>query len=277
MLCAFPITLSPPGTQVPCGQCMPCRVRRQKAWAGRILLELGLHQVTSWVTLTYNDDSIPSYVGSDGTLCTTLYPEHLRLLFKRLRKRQPFRYFACGEYGKKENSFRPHYHALLFGVDPGFLAHKDFLEGLWGKGFVTVDDANQDAKYRASYVAHYTVKKLNASAIDLLDGQHPEFARMSMRPGIGCPAVTKMASAMNRRGVVQWIAETGDVPAFFRIDGRLYPLDTTVRTKLREALGVPAKAADRLRKPEADYDLTLEQRQAWHDKMHARLPSHGSL
>ena len=45
------------------------------------------------------------------------------------------------------------------------------------------------------YIAGYTVKKMTAASDSRLDGLHPEFARMSLRPGIGARAVEAIYKA----------------------------------------------------------------------------------
>lgn len=57
----------------------------------------------------------------------TLDKTDLQNFFKRLRKNhngnEKISYYACGEYGTK--NWRPHYHAILFGVEP------DQVEQAW--------------------------------------------------------------------------------------------------------------------------------------------------
>lgn len=74
-----------------------------------------MHEKEYWdkagfVTLTYNDEHIP--------LGETLVKKDLRNFFKRLRKNTglKIKFFASGEYGEKYD--RPHYHAIIFGIDP---------------------------------------------------------------------------------------------------------------------------------------------------------------
>lgn len=87
-----------------CGQCRDCRLRRTREWAIRCTHEAQMHDRSSFVTLTFAEDP--------GTVCK----KDLQLWLKRLRKKMgKLRYYACGEYGEKFG--RPHYHAILFGVD----------------------------------------------------------------------------------------------------------------------------------------------------------------
>ena len=100
---------------LPCGQCIGCRLERSRQWAVRCMYEASLHTCNSFLTLTYDDDHIR---WSPVTGEQTLYKRDLQLFMKRLRKHlEPLkvRFFACGEYG--DNTYRPHYHVILFGYD----------------------------------------------------------------------------------------------------------------------------------------------------------------
>lgn len=158
--------------------------------------EAQLHRRNCFITLTYNDEHLPR-PGS-------LVPGHLRDFFKRARHvLGPFRYFACGEYG--DLNWRPHYHALLFGVD--FPDRQPFkkrgdtiayvsatLSRLWHhKGFCSVGEVTPQS---AAYCARYALKKVGGeqaefyySELDPYTGElvpiEPEFSRMSLKPGIG--------------------------------------------------------------------------------------------
>lgn len=61
-----------------------------------------------FLTLTYDDEHLP--------ITGSLVKKDLQNFWKRLRKdyEKPIRYYACGEYG--DNTMRPHYHAIVFGL-----------------------------------------------------------------------------------------------------------------------------------------------------------------
>lgn len=101
--------LYPDGLLVPCGKCLNCRIQKRSEWALRLLHESEFWYEKSFITLTYDDDHIPEN--------NSLKKEHLQLFLKRLRKNlgnRRIKYYACGEYG--EQTQRPHYHLILFGV-----------------------------------------------------------------------------------------------------------------------------------------------------------------
>lgn len=182
---------------VPCGSCIGCRIDRSRQWALRCVHESKSHARSSFLTLTYNDQNLPpgnSLVKSD-----------LQNFFKRLRNScGPFRYYACGEYGEKDN--RPHYHVICFGLDfsedrkkfttnsrGDYLYKSQNLTDIWDKGHCLLGLFNYST---AAYTARYCMKKmtgkdsaLHYTRVDLSTGEEyqvlPEFALMSLKPGIG--------------------------------------------------------------------------------------------
>lgn len=181
--------------ELPCGQCIGCREKRVAAWSLRCVYESQMHEHSVFVTLTYDDDHVPSDY--------SLNYRHFQLFMKRLRKRKgAVRFYMCGEYG--EDFSRPHYHACLFGCffddreifrtrsDGVKLYTSKVLSDLWPFGFSSVGDVTPES---ARYVAGYVMKKITGAAAEdhyrIVDGitgeiyqREPEFSRMSLRPGI---------------------------------------------------------------------------------------------
>lgn len=173
---------------LPCGQCIGCRLERSRRWAVRLMHEAKLHERNSFLTLTYDDSHVPADM--------SLNVEHFQLFMKRLRKRcsEPLRFFHCGEYG--EQTARPHYHCCLFGEDfsrdrrlyrttprGDRLYNSDFLSDVWGLGHAVVGDLTFES---AAYVARYCLKKVSGdAAASHYAGRRPEYVTMSRRPGIG--------------------------------------------------------------------------------------------
>jgi len=206
-----------------CGQCMPCRINRRHQWVSRIMLESYLHAADRqcFVSFTYSPDRYPA----DGSLRKT----DLQLFFKRLRKRVgPVRYFAVGEYGG--GTARAHYHIALFGT-----ADAAAISESWGQGFVHVGELNEKS---AGYLAGYIAKGMTRGEDVRLEGRCPEFARMSLKPGIGAGVADSFAQAATTRGGVRQIASTGDVPSSYRVAGRIWPLGRYIRRKVRGQLGM---------------------------------------
>lgn len=188
--------------RIPCGYCVGCRTAKRSSWALRCLLESKMHERNAFITLTYDDDHYPAK-GS-------LYYRDVQLFMKRLRNfTGPFRFFVAGEYG--EDNFRPHWHLLMFGHNLNDLTtHRsvfsrygvyssDTLSKAWPHGFHSVGELNRTtATYTCSYIDkkfvgpnsddHYTRVDWRTGELTTVE---PEFARMSLRPGIGRPWLEK--------------------------------------------------------------------------------------
>lgn len=187
--------------QIACQQCSGCRLKRSREWAMRCLHEKQLHKNTCFITLTYNDDNLPEH--------NRLVYRDFQLFMKRLRKAaqqgmnqensecradrhqdkdgQPvtrIKFYMCGEYG--EQLGRPHFHAILFGVDftdrlyikktpsGSKLYRSERLERLWNKGFSSVADVTFES---AAYVARYVMKKRTG------DGNKTEYEILDLETG----------------------------------------------------------------------------------------------
>lgn len=176
--------------EVPCGYCVGCRLERARQWSLRLHHESMYHEDAYFLTLTYEDKHIRL-----GDEVPTLVPDDLQKFWKRLRKEyqtKGIKYFACGEYG--DNTYRPHYHAIVFGFHIDDLVVWKYdglnttytsarLESVWKMGRVIIGPVTQES---AAYVARYTIKKQYGVRHDSYYGElgiEPEFVRMSK--GIG--------------------------------------------------------------------------------------------
>lgn len=184
--------------QVPCGRCVGCRLERARQWSVRMMHEARQHPDNCFVTLTYDDARLPAD--------RSLNKKHFQDFMKRLRKSvapKRISYFHSGEYS--DDKWRPHYHAIIFNHD--FRDSKFYrfngrgdrvctsaeLERLWGFGSCFVGAVTFES---AGYVARYCLKKvLGDKAADHYrrfapdSGEiyylQPEYATMSLKPGIG--------------------------------------------------------------------------------------------
>lgn len=163
----------------------------------RCMHESQLWDKKCFITLTYDDEHLP-----EGN---TLVKSHFQNFIKRLRKKHGgnLKYFHCGEYGTTTG--RPHYHALLYGVDfPDRKQHSkndsgdtlwtsETLSQLWGKGHCLIGNLTyKTAAYTARYILkkvtgedaakHYTYTDINTGQIHR---RLPEYITSSNRPGIG--------------------------------------------------------------------------------------------
>lgn len=213
-----------------CGQCMPCRINRRRLWAMRIILEAGSHAASSFWTFTYDESSVPR----DGSLRPADFSRFLKSARKSIAP-EKMRYFMVGEYG--EETWRPHYHAALFGV----LRDDPRISDAWKHGFTHSGDITPQS---AAYLAGYVTKKLTSSDDVRLAGRHPEFARMSLKPGIGAMAMGPVGGSMMEDSVgAAEIARIGDVPMALRMGGGFAPLGRYLRSKLRDEMGFESNKA----------------------------------
>lgn len=168
-MCLFPQTaelqefgkpkFTPEGSlQLPCGRCTECLSKRSIEWATRAKHEISMHDENCFITLTYNEDNLPSIL---------LVKEDFQKFMKRLRRytSKKIRYMVSGEYGSQ--SFRPHFHAIIFGYnfpDQKLLKYSKsgeplftspLLEKLWDKGYSSIGTANEKTAY---YIASYALK-----------------------------------------------------------------------------------------------------------------------
>lgn len=168
--------------QVPCGQCLECRLAYARQWAVRCMHETTMHSQNSFITLTYSDEKLVS---------PKLILKHFQDFMKRLRKGAPeISYFVTGEYGDEKK--RPHWHAIIFGWTPpdatplytSDSGHQVFasklLDELWTHGKTEFGSVTMES---ASYVARYAAKKLTHGH----DGTHDyePISKKSTRPAIG--------------------------------------------------------------------------------------------
>lgn len=189
-------------------------------------MESVLHDEMCFLTITYDDDHVPLALSPiDAVPLGNLRKKDLRDYFKRLRNEGlRFRYYACGEYG--EQTERPHYHAILFGVSP---FDEEILKEKWPYGFVQVREFTHQ---RAGYVASYTSKKLPHRKKQH-DGRDPEFSLMSRKPGIGFEFLELIAEEFAKLGGRLDDDFIGTLfQGYFKASGKLWPLDAECKSRL---------------------------------------------
>lgn len=211
--------------QVPCGQCIGCRLEHSRQWALRCVHEAELYEENTYVTLTYNEEHLPADMSVDKRV--------FQKFMKKLRKRKgQVRYFHCGEYGDKRN--RPHYHAILFGMDfkdkkqwkenenGDMLYTSKELEAIWGYGFCSLGSVSFQS---AAYVARYVTKKVMAKGeytyvkYDYRSKRFrkvaPEYGTMSRNPGIGADWIKKHEKNIYPRDEVIINGRVSKPPRFY--------------------------------------------------------------
>lgn len=204
------------------------------------MLEAGIYRDNAFVTLTYDPKKFKDEAFS-------LKPGDLQNFMKALRKiiaPMRVRFYAVGEYGDENE--HAHFHLALFGFPS---CHRKRTRGLacncpacsvlrraWQKGFILNGDLEIAS---ARYIARYVVKKMTHRQDPRLNNRHPEFARMSLRPGIGHGVLEKIAAVITRYNL---LTPEGDVPVTLRHGAQEYPLGRYLRKQLRKKIGLNEKA-----------------------------------
>jgi len=216
--------------------------------------EASFYEKNQFITLTYSPENLP--LGADLT------PRDTQLFFKKLRKRfsTKIRYVIAGEYG--EGTSRPHYHAIVFGLDlPDLKAHgknnrgeilyrSELLNEIWGLGNCVIGEVTYQS---CGYVAGYMLKDIksdyaydgsyqhfNPSTGELTPRRKP-FARYSNRPGIGKNWIEKYYTDVFPQDTVRTIDGPRPVPQYYfnqlkKLDPELYE---RVKAKRETAVWTP--------------------------------------
>ena len=101
-------------------------------------------------------------------------------------------------------------------------------------------DRNPQKKYEDLLKKGKTAlaEEYKSRVIDVLQGRHPEFSRMSLRPGIGAPALPTLQHMLETEHGCNLLAELNDVPDMIKIGGKQMLLGSYLKNKLRKSIGV---------------------------------------
>lgn len=191
---------------VPCGRCVVCEDKKRKEWYVRVLSEVGYCDYSKFVTLTYDDLSLPD----KNSLCH----EHFQSFVKRLRKELfknglTLKYYMCGEYGEQKG--RPHYHmiALIYGELPD----KEYdirkvIEEKWTLGYASFGTVTPRS---VMYCLNYMKKQYKLGETE--DRTKP-YQRMSQ--GLGLQFLLDNEETLASRGVVKIKNYSYGIPRYFR-------------------------------------------------------------
>lgn len=186
---------------VPCGKCAFCLATRRSDWVQRLLQEWRVADGSCFVTLTYAN---PHLVWRSGK--SQLVKEDLQKWFKRVRKKCKFRYYAVGEYGSE--TYRPHYHILIFGTVP-----EDVIRRTWTKGQVHIGRVTMAS---CGYCTKYVI---NSKESKMREGRTPPFQIMSRKPGLGNAYLTPEMIAWHkadRRNYMDIQGEKRHLPRYYK-------------------------------------------------------------
>lgn len=164
---------------VPCGVCLECKKRKISGWSYRLVKEAEVSTSAFFITLTYDNDSVPITKNK----FMTLKKRDLQLYFKRLRKENikrgnkiKIKYYAAGEYGG--DTMRPHYHIILFNALEETIDYCWSLDGIL-LGHVHFGDVNEaSVGYTLKYISKKTMIPVHSR-----DDRQKEFSLMSKGMG----------------------------------------------------------------------------------------------
>jgi hypothetical protein len=197
-------------------------------------LEALTHADITFLTLTYDEEHLPP----DSSLSR----RPLQLFFKSLRKAispVKIRYYAVGEYGQQ--SQRPHYHAIIYGLPTTYDYQKH-----WHLGFTMAGTFTKDS---AQYVAGYVVKKF----VKKTDIRKREFSMMSLKPAIGLSACDQLEKYRDHPVFKKALSDSGDVPPGLRHGKHWLPFGRYLTEKLRERFNVSGDLTEYVRKLRTTY------------------------
>lgn len=242
--------------QVPCGGCVGCRLDNARTWAIRISHERKYHELSCFLTLTYDNHNLPKP--------PTLIKKHFQDFMKRLRRHHHYhnpgapklKYYMCGEYGGNTN--RPHYHAIIFGLDfadkrrhskgkrGDQLYVSDKLNELWGLGYCWIGNVTFES---AGYVARYCLKKINGELkdehykyIDQTTGEIHTLIQeyMAASNGIGLSHFAEYHGQMYLRDSVTIKGKEAPIPRYY--DRQLEQINPDLLLQIKEQRKQRAKS-----------------------------------
>lgn len=203
-----------------CGQCLPCRIKKQSSWEFRNRMEFLTSHSSSFLTLTIADNKMQEWASRPPGYWLRRFFDALRRLESRHGNRNPIRYFGCLEYG--ETYGRPHYHMLVYNQVKSFLAPTPRSNGMpsslhslkqWPHGHV---DAGTVTTASIRYVASYILKESSQSPVTLF---------RTIRPGIGASGISKLADS-----AVTTLGKSVPMPTYFQLGERKFPLTNFERS-----------------------------------------------
>lgn len=172
---------------VPCGRCADCQRNKRNEWFFRSMVEYNrvrsVGGAVYFVTFTYNDDNLPTFILPDGSVIKGFSKRHIHNFIKYFRillkknhlDHKGMKYLICSEYG--EHTQRPHYHGLLF-MNYHVPLHllNEILRTAWHYGFVVIAKQGLEVvsakgiRYASKYICKdMSFEKLNPSFERFLD------------------------------------------------------------------------------------------------------------
>lgn len=242
MGCLFPIEMKIHGKpiQAPCRNCANCRALRKANLDIQYTLELMENYKkgygATFITLTYNDLNVPIATRDYKEYHMTLNKEHsqkymqtMRNLIKRsvkegMRANEKYAYILAGEYGEDPNgTMRPHYHAVIIGVEAEQWA--TLSKEAWKFGTQKIETLKGTAGI--SYVTSYFENSINRK----------EAEKIMQEYGFQAPYITRSRNTAIESIMNNWETWTENGMRYYT-RGKNIPLPRNIRERIRKAEGI---------------------------------------
>lgn len=191
----------------PCGNCLGCRIDKQKIWQTRAEYELARMKSASFVTFTYDEFNINKNEG----MIETLRRKDATDLIKRLREtaKTNFTYIGCGEYGGQLG--RPHMHFIFFGLDNR--KFQKIFKKIWKNGYVKTLPVKAGA---IRYITKYFFKETGGEAEQKYDKTGRERPFMTRSKGLGKAIFYKHREEIEKKGYLQLGKRKVPIPTYYK-------------------------------------------------------------
>lgn len=248
---------------VPCGKCPECLKKQQNGFVVRCIEEARKTGMMWFITLTYNNKSVPKreFVDSDSgevVLVNSLNREDIKKWKREVRRSYQktynrsfpnFSFLICGEYGPR--TFRPHYHGVIFGLDK---FHINYLEKYWQDNYgftsfkyipiVSNQNGRDDLTCVARYVSKYCVKPQDLENPLVKDGV-VEKPRKMTSVGFGLPdnfdemsQYIRLGHDLSNKRVSPALAKSINERCNYVYNGQKYSLPIYYRKKIFYETGI---------------------------------------
>lgn len=221
----------PHGLPRPCGSCLSCRINKASEWALRLVHEQAYYDKSCFITLTYDNEHLPKNY--------SVQKRHLTNFFKLLRyysekQNRKIKYFGVGEYG--EDNYRPHYHAIIFGIDftenkvnSDNLITEGIIKQAWSNGQIHIGTVTHES---AQYVAGYMLKSQQIMGKKGIlyyaeTNREPPFKLSSQ--GIGLRFAQAEKDNIQKNNYIPFKKEKKPIPVYYR---KKLDLDITEITEI---------------------------------------------
>ncbi|AXL15093.1 replication initiator protein [Microviridae sp.] len=208
---------------VPCGQCLHCRINRRDRWVTRIWLEYQSSIIGQFWTLTLSDQGLDTYHQKGPKKLWSNFCNALRQKERRQNNTIPVRFFGVLEHG--ETLGRPHFHTMIFNHWTSQKPESRYIPdlprpryhiGAWPHGHVDCMPLNTRS---ARYLAKYTTK------FNQTDPTEENIVFHARRPPLGLVGLEQYLQAVSRSPQRKHLVEPN-----IEIDGHKWDLDQTMRT-----------------------------------------------